>query len=140
MPDRSCDRNRGHHDGGYCLQILPPLYEAMPDNLDLSVPTTFTKLPFPSLLLTSFKRFDTKRINGIRQFEYTGGSRGKFRGLQNRIADEDFRMGTKAYTYTGRLVQGNCTFSQRLSITLFVKESASSIVWIVPNFFWSLQK
>jgi len=61
--------------------------KTMPDNLDLSDPTTFTRLPFPSLLPIPLQRFDMKKINGIPQFEYMG--RSKFRELQNRIEYED---------------------------------------------------
>ena len=62
--------------------------KAMPDNLDLSNPSTFTTLPFPSWLPIPSQRFETKKINGVDQFEYMG--RSKFRELEKRIQNQHF--------------------------------------------------
>ena len=60
----------------------------MPDNLDLSNPSTFTTLPFPSLLPIPSQRFENKITNGVHRFEYMG--RSKFRELQKHVENEDF--------------------------------------------------
>jgi hypothetical protein len=70
-----------------CVAIHEAI-KAMPDGLDLSNPTTFRRLPFPSLHPMPFQRFDTKKINGIHQFDYMG--RSKFRELQNRAKGKHF--------------------------------------------------
>jgi IstB-like ATP binding protein len=70
-----------------CVAIHKAI-KGMPDNLDLSNPSTFTTLPFPSLLPMPSQRFERKKINGIQRFEYMG--RSKFRELQNHVENEDF--------------------------------------------------
>ena len=60
----------------------------MPDYLDLSNPSTFTTLPFPSFLPIPSQRFENKKTNGVQRFEYMG--RSKFRELQKRVENENF--------------------------------------------------
>ena len=80
-----------------CVAIYDAI-KAMPDNLDLSDPTTFTELPFPSLLPVPTKRFEGTRREGIYHFEYMGRSR--FRELQDRIKQTNFLTGDdKLYLY-----------------------------------------
>lgn len=69
-----------------CVAIHKAI-KAMPDK-DLSDPSTFTTLPFPSLLPMPSQRFETKKINGVHQFEYMG--RSKFRELQKCVEKEAF--------------------------------------------------
>jgi hypothetical protein len=64
------------------------MIKAMPDNLDLSNPSTFTILPFSSLFLMPSQCFEKKAINGIDHFEYMG--RSHFHELQWLIESEDF--------------------------------------------------
>jgi hypothetical protein len=60
----------------------------MPDNLDLSSPSTFKALPFPSLFPMPSQRFEKKVIDGIDHFEYMG--RSHFHELQRLVQSEDF--------------------------------------------------
>jgi hypothetical protein len=70
-----------------CIAIHKAI-KAMPDNLNLSSPSTFTVFPFPSPLSMPSQRFKKKKINGIDHFEYMG--RSQFRKLQKRVENEDF--------------------------------------------------
>ena len=70
-----------------CVAIHEAI-KAMPDNLDLSNPSTFTTLPFPSLFLMPSQRFEKKVINGIDHFEYMG--RSHFHELQRLIESKEF--------------------------------------------------
>jgi hypothetical protein len=70
-----------------CVAIHEAI-KAMPNNLDLFDPSTFTALPFPSLLPMPSQRFEKKKIDGICRFEYMGRSR--FLELQKRVENEDF--------------------------------------------------
>jgi len=54
-----------HHDSAAIHDAI----KAMPDELDLSDPKTFTRLHFPSLLSIPSQRFNKKKFNAIRQFE-----------------------------------------------------------------------
>ncbi|KAF8221565.1 hypothetical protein L208DRAFT_1462363 [Tricholoma matsutake] len=71
----------------HCVAIHKAI-KAMPDNLDLSNPSTFTTLPFPSLLPMPSQHFEKKKINGVHGFQYMG--RSKFRELEKRVENEDF--------------------------------------------------
>ncbi|KAF8343536.1 hypothetical protein F5887DRAFT_918364 [Amanita rubescens] len=72
--------------------------QAMPDNLDLSDPSTFKDLPCPSPLLMPPERFEVKEIDGIECFEYMG--RSQFHELQERIKDKNFQKGAESiYLY-----------------------------------------
>ena len=71
----------------HCVAIHKVI-KAMPDNLDLSNPSTFTTLPFPSFLPILSQRFKNKKTNGVQRFEYMG--RSKFRELQKRVENENF--------------------------------------------------
>jgi hypothetical protein len=80
-----------------CVAIHETI-KAMPDNLDLSNPSTFATLPFPSLLPMPSQRFEKKKINGVHHFEYMG--RSKFHELQKRVENEDFLDGDESlYLY-----------------------------------------
>ncbi|KAF8804045.1 hypothetical protein BYT27DRAFT_7259493 [Phlegmacium glaucopus] len=71
---------------------------AMPDNLDLSNPSTFSNLPWPSLLSMPYQHFESKEINGIDYFEYLG--RSQFHKLQNHIKNKTFLKGSESlYLY-----------------------------------------
>jgi len=71
--------------------------KAMPD-LDLSNPSTFTTLPFPSFLPMPFQRFERKDVNGMCHFEYMG--RHPFSELHKRIHDKIFLFGVETlYLY-----------------------------------------
>jgi len=73
-----------------CAAIYQAI-ESMPDDLDLSDPATFTKLPFPSLLPVPVTRFGGITQEGLRYFEYMG--RSKFRELQECIKTNNFLVG-----------------------------------------------
>jgi hypothetical protein len=70
-----------------CVAIHSAI-KAMPDNLDLSNPSTSTTLPFPSLLPMPSQHFEKKKTNGVHRFEYVGRSR--FRELEKRVENGDF--------------------------------------------------
>jgi len=106
-----------------CVAIHEAI-KAMPD-LDLSNPSTFTTLPFPSFLPMPTQRFERKNVNDMHHFEYMG--RHPFGELHKCIQDENFLIGGESLYCTGRPVLGSLISSLRLRITLFVKEGASSI-------------
>jgi len=62
--------------------------KAVPSDLDLSNPSTFTTLPFPSLLPMPSQRFESRHVDDMDHFEYMG--RDLFCELQNRIQDVSF--------------------------------------------------
>ncbi|KAF8327351.1 hypothetical protein F5887DRAFT_1274679 [Amanita rubescens] len=76
----------------HCIAIHKAI-QAMPDNLNLSDPSTFTTLPFPSPLSMPHQRFECKEINGIDHFEYMG--RSQFHKLQERIKNRNFLEGAE---------------------------------------------
>jgi DNA replication protein DnaC len=70
----------------------------MPDNPDLSNPSTFIDLPRPSLLEMPYQRFTSKNINGIDHFEYMG--RSQLHKFQQCIKSETFLKGSESlYLY-----------------------------------------
>ena len=71
-----------------CSAAIHKAIKTMSDNLDLSNPSTFTTLPFPSWLSIPSQRFETKEINGVVHFEYMG--RLKFRELEKCIEKQHF--------------------------------------------------
>jgi len=80
-----------------CVAIHKAI-KAVPDNPDLSNPSTFIALPCPSPLLMPYQRFESKKINGIDYFEYMG--RYQFHKLQKRIENEFFLQGSESlYLY-----------------------------------------
>ena len=69
----------------------------MPDK-NLSDPSTFTDLPYPSPLSMPYQRFVSKKIDGITHFKYMG--RSQFHELQQRIENENFLEGSETlYLY-----------------------------------------
>lgn len=71
--------------------------KAMPDK-NLSDPSTFTDLPYPSPLSMPYQRFASKKIDGITHFKYMG--RSQFHELQRRIENENFLEGSETlYLY-----------------------------------------
>jgi IstB-like ATP binding protein len=86
------------HDAQICCVAIHGAIKAMPDDLDLSNPSTFTTLPFSSLLPMPSQRFEKRKINGVQQFEYMG--RSMFRELQMRIEKGAFLDGNESlYLY-----------------------------------------
>jgi len=80
----------------HCVMIHEAI-KAMPDNLDLSNPLTFTTLPFP-LLLMPFQHFEKKKFNGINHFEYIG--RSQSHKLQQLVKNKDFLSASQSlYLY-----------------------------------------
>lgn len=72
--------------------------QAMPNDLNLSDPSTFHVLPCPSPLSMPSQRFEFKEIDDIDHFEYMG--RSQFRELQERIKDKNFQNGHESiYLY-----------------------------------------
>jgi energy-coupling factor transporter ATP-binding protein EcfA2 len=86
-----------HQPSQDCVAIYDAI-KALPDNLDLSDPTTFTELPFPSLLPIPTQRFERIMHEGSYYFEYMG--RSKFRELQDFIKQPNFLAGCdRLYLY-----------------------------------------
>jgi hypothetical protein len=80
----------------HCVTIHEAI-KAMPD-LDLSNPSTFTTLPFPSFLPMPTQRFKRKNVDNMHHFEYMG--RYPFGELHKRIQDRNFLIGTESiYLY-----------------------------------------
>jgi hypothetical protein len=80
-----------------CVAIYGAI-KAMPDNLDLSTPSTFIALPFPSPLPMPYHRFQSKEIDGIDHFEYMG--RSQFHEFQKRLENKTFLKGYESlYLY-----------------------------------------
>jgi len=70
----------------------------MPNDLNLSNPSTFTDLPYPSALSMPYQRFESKEINGIKHFEYMG--RSQFNELRERLENKNFLEGSeRLYLY-----------------------------------------
>jgi len=79
-----------------CVAIHEAI-KAMPD-LDLSNPSTFTTLPFPSFFPVPTQRFECKTVNDMDHFEYMG--RHPFGELHKRTQDGNFLIGTESlYLY-----------------------------------------
>jgi len=69
----------------------------MPEK-NLSDPSTFTNLPYPSLLPIPYQRLSHKEIDGITHFKYMG--RSQFHELQQRIKNKNFLEGSETlYLY-----------------------------------------
>jgi len=102
--------------------------KTMRDGLDLSNPSTFRRLPFPSLFPIPTQRFDTKKINGIHQFEYM--ERSKFRELQNCVEYEDFLDGLESIYVSGNSGSGKSHLLGALVCQL-IREG--KLVFYVPD-------
>jgi hypothetical protein len=74
-------------DKTHCNVIYEAI-KAVPDNQDLSDPSIFTMLPFPSLLPMPSQRFEAKKFDGVYHFAYMG--RSKFGELQKLVKNENF--------------------------------------------------
>jgi len=101
---------------------------AMPHDLDLSNPSTFTTLPFPSLLQMPSQRFETKDINDVDHFEYMG--RTPFRELQQRTQNVNFLKGSESLYLYGTSGLGKSHLLAALAYNL-VREG--SRVFYIPD-------
>lgn len=82
---------------GVDIQTYYKAIKKMPD-INLSDPSTFTDLPYPSLLAMPFQRFGDNTIDGISHFKFMG--RSQFCELQRRIENTSFLKGSETlYLY-----------------------------------------
>ena len=102
--------------------------KAMPHDLDLSNPSTFTTLPFPSLLPMPSHRFETKDINDVDHFEYMG--RTPFRELQQRTQNVNFLKGSESLYLYGTSGSGKSHLLAALAYNLVRKGSR---VFYIPD-------
>jgi Cdc6-like AAA superfamily ATPase len=70
------------------IAMIHNAIRSLPKNIDLSNPTTFIELPFPTPLAPSTSRFHTKRIDGVDCFPYMG--RTKFMELNCLVESASF--------------------------------------------------
>lgn len=101
--------------------------KAMP-NLDLSNPTTFTTLPFPSLLPMPTQRFERKIVNDMHHFEYMG--RYLFGELHKRTQDKNFLKGNESLYLYGTSGSGKSHLLAALAYNL-VREGRR--VFYIPD-------
>lgn len=109
-----------------CVAIHEAI-KVMPD-LDLSNPSTFTTLPFPSFLPMPTQRFERKSVNDMHYFEYMG--RHPFDELHKRIQDENFLIGTESLYLYGTSGSGKSHLLAALVYSL-VRERRR--VFYIPN-------
>jgi len=89
--------------------------KAMRD-LDLSNPSTFTTLPFPSLLPMPPQRFERRKVGDMNYFEYMG--RNLFSELHKRIQDANFLDRTENLYLYGTSGSGKSHLLAALAYTL----------------------
>ncbi|KIM48927.1 hypothetical protein M413DRAFT_15175 [Hebeloma cylindrosporum] len=124
----------------HCAAIHDAI-KAMPD-LDLSNPSTFTTLPFPSCHPTPFQRFESKDVNGLEYFEYMG--RNQFVELHKRIQDRNFLKGFESLYLYGSSGSGKSHLLAALVYNLvregkrvfYIPDCSSFVLW-PGRFMWS---
>jgi len=112
-----------------CVAIHKAI-KAMPDNPNLSNPSTFTTLPFPSLLLMPSQRFEKKKINGIDHFQYMG--RSQFRELHQCVESEDFLDASESLYLYGTSGSGK---SHLLAALVYQLVREGKRVFYIPDCF-----
>jgi hypothetical protein len=109
----------------HCVMIHEAI-KAMPG--DLSNPSTFTTLPFPSLLPMPTQRFERKNVDDMGHFEYMG--RYLFCELHKRIQDVNFLEGSESLYLYGTSGSGKSHLLAALAYNL-VREG--SRVFYIPD-------
>ena len=110
-----------------CVAIHEAI-KAMPSDLDLSNPSTFTTLPFPSLLPMPYQRFEKKNVDNMGHFEYMG--RSPFCELQRRIQNVNFLEGSETLYLYGTSGSGKSHLLAALAYNL-VREGKR--VFYIPD-------
>jgi hypothetical protein len=78
-----------HHNAVERTILIHTTIKNLSKDTDLSNPTTFIELPFPTPLAIPISRFHTKRINGVYHFPYMG--RTKFMELKRHVESDIFQ-------------------------------------------------
>jgi tRNA A37 threonylcarbamoyladenosine biosynthesis protein TsaE len=113
-----------------CCDAIYGAIKAMPDILDLSNPSTFIALPFPSPLPMPHQRFQSKEIDGIDYFEYMGRSR--FHEFQKRLENKTFLKGSESLYLYGTSGSGK---SHLLAALVYHLIRQGKRVFYIPNCF-----
>ena len=110
----------------HCVMIHEAI-KTMQD-LNLSNPSTFTTLPFPSFLPVPTQRFKHETVNNLHHFKYMG--RYPFGELCRRIQDVNFLMGTESIYLYGT---SGCGKSHILAALAYKLVHEGSRVFYIPD-------